>query len=114
MLSAFSGGNRPTDPADLPAYFDRMQRAKLRSKAFVAALDMHIDRHNVMQLLEVHFHLMEAKRNDPLMDEPSDATRAVDGFLEELSRVVSGRSADAANKRPTDQFPAGGNRAPRR
>jgi hypothetical protein len=105
LLQGFADGPRPADPADLPAYYDRMQRAKLRSKAFVSALDMDIDRHNVMQLLEVHCQLMEAQRGSPLTDEPSDATRAVDGLLAELNWIVSGKSAGLDKRPPTDQFP---------
>jgi hypothetical protein len=105
LLQGFADGPRPADPADLPAYYDRMQRAKLRSKAFVSALDMKVDRHNVMQLLQVHCQLMEADRGGPLTDEPSDATRAVDGLLAELNWIVSGKSAGLDKRPPTDQFP---------
>ena len=61
----FIVGDRPTDPSQLNAFYDRQFRAGIRQKAVAAIPDMEINRFNVMQLMELHGKLIDMERHGP-------------------------------------------------
>ncbi len=103
-LYGFGIGERPAELANLAAFYDRIQSARLRVQAVAAAMDMEVDQHNVMPLLETHRRLMEMDRETNQDGSTPELLQAVDGMLSSLKWEVGRRFPGTRKPTLLDEF----------
>ena len=105
-LYGFSITDRPKEPAELAAFYDRTQRAAVRVKAVAATLGLEIDENHVMSLVETHRRLMEMESRASSTTDIPEALRAMDGLLSTFQWEVGRRFPGSRKPTPLDEYGA--------
>jgi hypothetical protein len=100
-LYGFSIADRPKDPAQLPAYYDRVQQAGLRRRATIEAFGMEVNRYNAMELMNIHCRMMESAPTEATTAQTA-LVKAAEGLLSSIPWKVGRRPLDPNN--PLDEF----------